>query len=89
MPGVVERLNLSVALPAALVLEQHVVAAAAVEGRIEVDQVHRFRWHVFQDGQVIAEEDFVHCNLEGLIYRKDAKCAKNNIIKAKKNNYEF
>ena len=64
MPGVLEGGDLRFAVGAALGLEEHVVIAVAVEGRVEVDEVDAFIGEVFaaaQDFQVVAViEPVVH-----------------------------
>jgi hypothetical protein len=60
-PRIGKRLDLGGAFVAALLLEQHVVVAVAVERRIEVDEVDRIAGDlVAQDMQVIAVIQRVH-----------------------------
>ncbi|OQA13287.1 MAG: hypothetical protein BWY63_03521 [Chloroflexi bacterium ADurb.Bin360] len=63
VPGVIEGFDLSVGIGAAFVLEQDVVGAVGVEGRIQIDQVNAGRLDVLpQDGEVVAViECVLHC----------------------------
>lgn len=59
-PGIIEGGNLSVGGGAGLVFEEDVVAAGAVEGRVEVDEVYRLGGHGAEDGEVVAVVEGVH-----------------------------
>ena len=69
MPGVLKRGDLRFAVGAAFGLEEHVIIAVAVEGRVEVNQVDAFIGEVFpvaQDLEVVAViEPVVHGHLAG------------------------
>ncbi len=40
---------------AALVFEQHVIRTGGIEGRVQVNQVHRVGGHAAQDGEVVTK----------------------------------
>ena len=55
VPGILERLDLRVAVVAFGRFEQDVVVGVRIERRVEVDQVHAFGAHVIaQDVEIVA-----------------------------------
>jgi hypothetical protein len=60
VPSILKGGDLRVGLVTALVLEKHVIGAAGIEGRIQVDQVYAFAFYVLsEDRQVIAVKESV------------------------------
>jgi hypothetical protein len=61
LPGVVEGLDLGLAVGSLRPLEQHVVARVRVEGRVEIDQVDRLVGDgLAQRPQIVAVIEMVH-----------------------------
>ena len=60
LPGVLEGVNLGAGLGAVLLGEEDVVVLAGVEGRVEIDEVHRLVLNVaLEDIEIVAVVELV------------------------------
>lgn len=55
MPGVVEGGDLGIGGETALILEEDIIGSGRVEGRIQINEIHRIGRHGAQDGEVITK----------------------------------